>query len=53
MVGMSKEAYGEICDRVVAPAVEDRCKNVGTISTPYINITIKDDFLFIKFLLLL
>ena len=52
-VGMSREAYGESGDRVVAPAAKERCKFVGTISTPSITTTLKHCLLFINFLLLL
>ena len=53
MLGMIKEAYKESGDRVVAPALEEICKNFGTIATPSIIITLKADFLFIDFLFLL
>ena len=46
MLGIRREAKGENYDRVVLPAVEDRCKNVGTIATPYITITLKAGFIF-------
>ena len=32
-------------DRVVVPAVEDICKNFGTIATPSVTITLKANFL--------
>ena len=50
---MSREAYGESGDRVVAPEVKDRCKIFGTIAIPSIIITLKAGLLFRKFLLLL
>ena len=47
------EAYGESGNRVVAPAVKQRCKTFGTISIPSISSTITVGFLFRNFLLLL
>ena len=53
MIGMSKEAYVESGSRVVAPAVEERCKYFGTIDIPSITIMLKADLMFRKILLLL
>ena len=55
MVGAIKDTMGKIYDRFVALEVEDRFKHFGTISIPSIttNSTLKTDFLFRKFLLLL
>ena len=55
MVGMSKEAYRESGNRVVAPAVEYIWNNFGTIVIPYISITVtlEADLLLRKFLLYL
>ena len=52
-VGMSRVAYGESGDRVVAPAVKDICKHFGTIAIPPITTTLKAGLLFRIFLLLL
>ena len=51
MLGMSKEAYGETGDRVVAPAVDEIYKSFGAISMTSIIINLKPDFLFRKVLL--
>ena len=48
---MIKDTYVESCDGVLAPAVEYRCKKIGTIYIPSITITLKSDFLFRKILL--
>ena len=40
-VRMNTEAYGEIDDMVVAPAVKYRCKHFGTISIHSITTTLK------------
>ena len=53
MLGMSKEAWRESGKRFVAPGVEERYKNFGTIAIPFITITLKDNFMFRNFLLLL
>ena len=53
MVGMRNEAQAESGGRVVTPLEEERFKHFGTITTPYITITHKDNFLLINFLLLL
>ena len=45
---MSKEAWVENGDRIIVPAVEDRCKSFGAIAIPSINITLKADFLFLN-----
>ena len=55
IVGMSKEAQGKSVNRVVAPTVEDGYKKIDTINIAIhsITTTLKADFLFRNFLLLL
>ena len=53
MVGMIKEGYKENGDRVITPAVEDRCKKIGTIATPSTTIILKAVLIFRELLLLL
>ena len=53
MVGMSKESYGESGNRIVAPSVDDICKNFDTFAIPYITINLKSDLMFRNVFLLL
>ena len=53
MVGSHKESYGESDDRVVAPAIEDRCKHFCTVGIPFTVVSLKIDVMFIYFILLL
>ena len=48
-VVMHKEEQGESGDSIVAQAVEERCKNFGTIYIPFITINIEADLLFRNF----
>ena len=52
-VGMSKDAYEESGYRFMVTEVEERCKVFDTIAIPSITTTLKADFLFRNFFLLI
>ena len=52
MVGIIKDSFGENGDRIVVPAVEEICKNFGTIAIPSITITLKANFIFGRYFII-